>query len=88
MGQEIEEVQFTPDDFVEYARRLRAETVLLSQWFSDEIFSPRDRMGGFELEAWLIDSLGHPAPVNEMFLKHLGNPDGGARAGTLQCRVE
>ena len=74
MGQEIEEVQFTPDDFVEYARRLRAETVLLSRWFSDEIFSPRDRMGGFELEAWLIDSLGHPAPVNEMFLKHLGNP--------------
>ena len=74
MGQEIEEVQFTPDDFVEYARRLRTETVLLSQWFSDEIFSPRDRMGGFELEAWLVDSLGHPAPVNEMFLKHLDNP--------------
>ena len=74
MGQEIEEVQFTPDDFVEYADRLRAETALLGEWFSADIFSPRDRMGGFELEAWLIDSRGRPAPVNETFLKHLDNP--------------
>ena len=74
MGQEIEAVRFTPNDFVEYADRLRAETVLLGEWFNADIFSPRDRMGGFELEAWLIDSLARPAPLNETFLKHLDNP--------------
>jgi gamma-glutamyl:cysteine ligase YbdK (ATP-grasp superfamily) len=74
MGQEIEAARFTPDDFVEYAEHLRAETVLLGEWFSDDVFSPRDRMGGFELEAWLIDSESRPAPLNETFLKHLDNP--------------
>jgi gamma-glutamyl:cysteine ligase YbdK (ATP-grasp superfamily) len=74
MGQEIEAARFTPEDFVEYADRLRAETVLLGEWFSADAFSPRDRMGGFELEAWLIDSDGRPAPRNEKFLKQLDNP--------------
>ena len=74
MGQEIEAAQFTPDDFVEYAERLRAETVLLGEWFNADVFSPRDRMGGYELEAWLIDSQARPASRNEAFLKHLDNP--------------
>jgi gamma-glutamyl:cysteine ligase YbdK (ATP-grasp superfamily) len=74
MGQEIEETHFTPQDFVDYAERLRAETALLGEWFRDDVFSPRDRMGGFELEAWLVDSNAQPAPVNEEFLKILDNP--------------
>ena len=74
MGQEIEAAQFTPDDFVEYAERLRAETVLLGEWFNADVFSPRDRMGGYELEAWLIDGQARPAACNEAFLKHLDNP--------------
>ncbi len=72
MGQEIEAARFTPDDFVEFAERLRAETVLLGEWFNADVFSPRDRMGGYELEAWLIDSQARPAPLNESFLKHHG----------------
>jgi hypothetical protein len=31
-------------------------------------------MGGFELEAWLVDADGRPAPVNEVFLRRLDNP--------------
>ena len=31
-------------------------------------------MGGFELEAWLVDEHVRPAPVNETFLRHLDNP--------------
>jgi hypothetical protein len=31
-------------------------------------------MGGFELEAWLIDAAARPAPVNEVFLQQLDNP--------------
>jgi hypothetical protein len=74
MGQEIEETRFTAADFQEYAQRLREETALLEDWFSSNIFSARDRMGGFELEAWLIDGNACPAPVNQEFLKRLDNP--------------
>ncbi|MGB5605735.1 MAG: glutamate--cysteine ligase [Gammaproteobacteria bacterium] len=74
MGQEIEAAQFTEQDFAEYADLLRRETALLGEWFRDDAFSPRDRMGGFELEAWLIDADAHPAPVNEAFLARLNNP--------------
>ena len=74
MGQEIEAARFTPDDFVAYAERLHAETALLGEWFRDDIFSARDRMGGYELEAWLIDREARPAPLNEVFLQQLDNP--------------
>ena len=74
MGQEIEDSSFSPGDFVEYAECLRRETQLLGQWFRDGLFSARDRMGGFELEAWLVDDHVRPAPVNETFLRHLDNP--------------
>ena len=74
MGQEIEAARFTADDFVAYAERLREETELLGKWFASNSFSPRDRMGGYELEAWLVDSQSRPAPVNDLFLKNLNNP--------------
>ena len=74
MGQEIEAAKFTPNDFVEFAERLHTETALLGEWFDTDIFSPRDRMGGYELEAWLIDSQARPAPLNQTFLKQLDTP--------------
>ncbi|MDH3560477.1 MAG: glutamate--cysteine ligase [Gammaproteobacteria bacterium] len=74
MGQEIRESHFTPEDFGAYAEALRVETALLGEWFRQGIFSPRDRMGGFELEAWLIDSAARPAAINEQFLARLDNP--------------
>jgi gamma-glutamyl:cysteine ligase YbdK (ATP-grasp superfamily) len=74
MGQEIAETHFTPQDFEDYAQRLREETELLADWFHAGIFSPRARMGGFELEAWLVDDEAQPAPVNDVFLERLDNP--------------
>ncbi|MEZ5541945.1 MAG: glutamate-cysteine ligase family protein [Pseudomonadota bacterium] len=74
MGQEIEVIQFDAADFAAFDERLQAETALLAEWFRAGNFSARDRMGGFELEAWLVDAGGRPAPVNEVFLKRLGNP--------------
>jgi hypothetical protein len=74
MGQEIEESRFTQEDFTAFAERLRHETALLGEWFEQGAFSARDRMGGYELEAWLIDDAAHPAPVNEAFLQRLDNP--------------
>jgi hypothetical protein len=74
MGEEIRQTHFTSADFTDYADCLRRETVLLGRWFRDGLFSTRDRMGGFELEAWLIDAEARPAPVNAAFLKRLDDP--------------
>lgn len=74
MGQEIERTRFSPADFAAFDARLRAETALLHDWFRDAAFSSRDRVGGFELEAWLIDAAGRPAPVNAPFLARLDDP--------------
>ena len=74
MGQEIEQTHFTPSDFSDYADRLRRETELLDVWFREAAFSRRDRMGGFELEAWLIDADARPASVNAAFLQRLDDP--------------
>jgi gamma-glutamyl:cysteine ligase YbdK (ATP-grasp superfamily) len=73
MGQEIEATEFSQDDFETFASRLQAETQLLEEWFREGIFSARDRMGGYELEAWLVDDASNPAPVNDVFLQKLDN---------------
>jgi len=74
MGQEIEHTQFSAADFTDFADCLRRETELLGDWFRDAAFSTRDRTGGFELEAWLIDAGARPAPVNAEFLARLDDP--------------
>ena len=74
MGQEIEHTGFTPDDFADFTARLRAETALLRDWFRDAAFPTRDPVGGFELEAWLVDAAGRPAPINARVLERLGDP--------------
>jgi hypothetical protein len=73
MGQEIEATQFSEEDFARFASRLQAETRLLEEWFREGVFSARDRMGGYELEAWLVDDASCPAPVNDVFLGKLDN---------------
>lgn len=74
MGQEIAHSHFTPADFARFSDCLRTETALLRTWFRDAVFSPRGRVAGFELEAWLIDAAGYPAPINADFLKLLADP--------------
>ena len=71
MGQEIEATQFSDEDFAQFAGRLHAETRLLEEWFREGVFSGRDRMGGYEREAWLVDDHACPAPVNDVFLRRL-----------------
>lgn len=74
MGQEIERTGFTPEDFGAFNARLQAETALLHDWFRGAAFSTRDRVGGFELEAWLVDAMGRPAPINARVLEALDDP--------------
>jgi len=71
MGQEIQSTEFSERDFTEFRSALVRETRLLKHWFNDDHFSHTSGVAGFELEAWLIDSGGQPAPVNQDFLSHL-----------------
>jgi gamma-glutamyl:cysteine ligase YbdK (ATP-grasp superfamily) len=73
MGQEIDSARFNKQDFVRFGKRLSDETALLQQWFSGHALSKQHAIGGFELEAWLVDRLGDPAPINEEYLALLGD---------------
>ncbi len=68
MGQEIGKERFSQHDFALFGERLRAETALLRHCFDTDALSHRHGIGGYELEAWLIDGNGRPAPINEAFL--------------------
>ena len=74
MGQEIENSHFTADDFTAFQTRLREETNLLQQWFDEDRFCDKEAVGGFEIEAWLVDQSFRPAPINEEFLAALQSP--------------
>jgi gamma-glutamyl:cysteine ligase YbdK (ATP-grasp superfamily) len=74
MGQEIDTTTFTPEDFQLFQQRLHDETALLEQWFTDGRFSEHGSIGGFELEAWLVDKAGKPAALNAELLTALDNP--------------
>jgi len=74
MGEEIATRFYTDANFAANRERLIAETQLLARWFDDRRFSTMPPIGGFEVEAWLIDDHGVPAPVNEAFLARLNDP--------------
>jgi gamma-glutamyl:cysteine ligase YbdK (ATP-grasp superfamily) len=74
MGQDIEASRFSQEDFDEFEERLKAETDLLETWIEEGAIASTPKMGGFELEAWLVDADMGPAPVVEEFLKRLDDP--------------
>lgn len=74
MGNEIPSNQFHARDLEIFTDRLRQETQLVSNWFIENKFSFEQKMFGYELEAWLVDSNFQPAPINEPFLQALNDP--------------
>ncbi|HEB96110.1 MAG TPA: glutamate--cysteine ligase [Sedimenticola thiotaurini] len=74
MGQEISSTQFTADDFEEFGERLARETGLLEEWLESGGLASDEQVGGFELEAWLVDEEMRPSPINETLLDRLGDP--------------
>lgn len=73
MGEEIHYSRFRQCDYALFARRLHAETELLSAWFQQQALSNRAVQAGYELEAWLVDDAGHPCPHNQPFLQLADN---------------
>ncbi len=74
MGQEIQLIHFKPEDFAEFGSRLADETELMAKWLSLGRFSGNAYVGGFELEAWLVDPNFLPTPNNQQFLERLDSP--------------
>jgi len=74
MGQEISRIEFTPDDFTCFDHRLRQETDELHALEKQGALSSSPPLGGFEIEAWLIDQAMRPAPVNDRYLARLSDP--------------
>jgi len=74
MGQEISRSTFTRQDFLRFENRLRQETAWLTDRFRERAFAAAGGIGGFEIEAWLVDRQGHPAPLNQLFLEKMNNP--------------
>ncbi len=74
MGQEIKASRFTAQDFSRFLHRLNEETRQLAEDFRQQTLSQDTNIGGFELEAWLIDRDGYPSAVNQQFLERINNP--------------
>lgn len=73
MGQEINASRFTARDFSRYLHCLQEETRQLGKYFQQGLLAQDADVGGLELEAWLIDVRGEPAPVNQAFLRQVDN---------------
>jgi len=73
MGQEITASHFSKHDLKVFLARLKKETAELEYWFSSNKFSEHEPVAGYEMEAWLVDQQGEPAPCNEAFLKSVDN---------------
>ncbi len=65
MGNEIPSSHFNTEDLEIFNNRLREETQLVGNWLKQDRFSYKQKMFGYELEAWLIDGNFRPAPINE-----------------------
>lgn len=74
MGEEIDSVQFQPQDYTRFQAKLQQENDLLHQLFEQNQFDSGHPVAGFELEAWLIDEHLRPAALNESFLEQLDSP--------------
>jgi len=73
MGDEIDSIHFTEQNFTDYHRHLLEETHLLSDWFKDGTLSSHAGMGGFELEVWIVDRNYNPIPINDAYLDKLNS---------------
>ena len=74
MGQEINQTQFSPDDFRAFEAKLAQESALLRKQLAAGRFADSGYVGGFELESWLVDHNYFPAPINEAYLARLNHP--------------
>lgn len=74
MGQEVIHSHFSKEEIEEFAKRIKIETQLLEEKLEAGYFSSKKPVGGFEVEAWLVDQSLRPAPINQKFFENFNNP--------------
>lgn len=74
MGSEIDETHFSRADFHRFGQRLKEETETLKRWLHSDFMVDEPPRMGLELETWLVDQAGRPAPVNAGVLQALNDP--------------
>ncbi len=74
MGEEIDRLHFSAEDFRRFEQLLVTETDLAQAWMRAGRFDEQTFSGGFELEAWLLDHNFFPEPRNEELLTRLNHP--------------
>jgi hypothetical protein len=75
MGESVERSAFEQRDFLRFGRALQAETDWLHDLVERDALSRHAPMAGLELEAWLVDAAGRPAPRNAEFIARCASPD-------------
>lgn len=74
MGEDIETLGFTREDFVRFAGRLAEETEIARGLFAANGFARSSHMLGFEIECWILDHNYFPASINQQLLEKLAHP--------------
>lgn len=74
MGREIQDREFSQEDFARFQNRLAQETQSLRGNFAAGQCSNAGPFIGLELEVWLIDHNFFPAAHNQSFLERLADP--------------
>lgn len=73
MGEDISKVHFEEQDFAKFRQRMTSELALLRRWEQEDRFDCSEPTAGLELEGWLLDPDGRPAPDNGQFLESLAH---------------
>lgn len=74
MGQEINRTRFSEADLGQFSARLAEETAALRAFAQAGGFKDARYVAGFGLEAWLLDHVGLPNPVNDAYPHALNDP--------------
>ncbi len=74
MGKEIEQHSFSSEQVAQFNRNVAAEARALESWRASGRLAESGYVGGFELEAWLLDHNYYPMPYNDEYLARLNYP--------------
>ncbi len=72
MGQDIQSSEFTPNDYVEFAGKVREELDILRQILGRKGFGHGENSIGAELEFYIVDDSGAALGINEKLLAEFG----------------
>lgn len=74
VGTEVDGTSFSDEQAARYMANVAEEARTLESWQESGRLAETDYVGGFELEAWLLDHNYYPLPRNEEYLARLDYP--------------